>query len=195
MAPQRKEINMTKQNCLGILLSLLLILPVASHAQVGVYFGPHLGFQKIQDQDGTNHLVGATMRIKLLSALAAEGSISYRQEDFDNSAITVKSWPVTVSGLLYPLPIIYGGVGGGWYNTTFDFDQVYNVAGFDDRTEQEFGWHLAAGLELPVSPDVSLFGDVRWVFLDQKFENLPDVIIDDISADFHSINAGLLFNL
>ncbi|MGH8015964.1 MAG: outer membrane protein [Candidatus Zixiibacteriota bacterium] len=185
---------MTKRIFSGILLSFLLAFPIIAKAQVGISFGPHVGIQKAQDADESNYLFGGTVRAKF-AALGAEGSISYRQEDYESGAVTVKSWPVTASGLIYPLPVIYGAVGGGWYNTTFDFNESYNMAGFDDRTEQEFGWHMGAGLEIPLTPKTKLFGDVRWVFLEYQLENLPTAVVEDVNADFYSINAGILFQL
>jgi len=182
---------MTKRICLGFLLSIFITLPLAVHGQIGASIGPHVGIQKAQDAEKSNYLVGATLRIRLMFALGVEGDISYRQEEFAGNSITVKSWPVTVTGLLYPLPVLYGGVGAGWYNTTFDF----NDAAIDNRTEREFGWHLAVGLELPASPRISIFGDVRYVFLDYNLKNVPSAVVNDINADFYSINAGLLFHL
>ena len=186
---------MIKRICLGLLLSICIALPLSVHGQIGVSFGPHVGIQKAQDAEKSNFLVGATMRLRFMSALGAEGNISYRQEDFAANSFTSKSWPVTVTGLLYPLPFLYGGVGAGWYNTTFDFDDATNNAGFEDRTEQEFGWHLAVGLELPASPSIALFGDVRYVFLDYNLKDVPSAVLNDVNADFYSINAGLLFRL
>lgn len=186
---------MLKKISWGFLLATFIVLTSPAWSQVGVSLGPNLGIQKAEDADESKYLVGATMRVRLMSALGAEGSINYRQEEFEGGAVEVKSWPVTVTGLLYPLPILYGGVGAGWYNTTFDFNEVYNNLGYQDRTEQEFGWHLGTGLELPLGSSASVFGDVRWVFLDYEFENLPSAVIDDVEADFYSINVGLLFNL
>ncbi|MCI0690989.1 hypothetical protein L0337_03165 [candidate division KSB1 bacterium] len=65
-------------------------------------------------------------------------SINYRQEKFNNGALTVRSWPVMVTGLLYPLPIVYGAVGAGWYNTKFDFEPAGGVIGIQE-TKQDFG--------------------------------------------------------
>jgi len=186
---------MTKRICWGILIGIFIALPLSVHGQIGVSFGPILGIQKAQDAEKSNYLVGSTMRLRLMSALGVEGNISYRKEEFAGNTVKVRSWPVTVSGLLYPLPVLYGGLGVGWYNTTFDFDKATNDAGYADRTEQKFGWHLAAGLELPASKNISLFGDVRYVFIDYKLQNLPSAILNDINADFYSINAGLLFRL
>ena len=179
----------------AILLAILIALPISAHSQGEAYIGPHLGIQKAQDADEANYLVGATLRLKLMPFLGAEGAISYRQEDYAADAVTVRNWPVTVTGLIYPLPVLYGGVGAGWYNTTYDYDDEINDLGFEDNTEQEFGWHLAAGVEIPASPKISLVGDVRYVFLDYEFADLPDVATEDVDADFYSITAGLLFRL
>jgi hypothetical protein len=186
---------MLTKKCRGFLIGTILVFSTTAWGQSGVSIGPHLGIQKAQDADNTKYLVGGTIRARLLPALGAEGTISYRQEKYADESVTVKSWPVTVTGLLYPLPVLYGGVGAGWYNVTFDYNDTYNTAGFADETQQEFGWHLTGGLEIPVGPTVSIFGDVRYVFIDYEFADLPSAIVDDVNADFYSINTGLLFQL
>lgn len=186
---------MLRRTTTGIILGILILLPFSVRSQTHAYFGPHLGIQKAQDAEGSNYLVGATLRLKLLSAIGVEGDIGYRQEKFGPDAVTVRTWPVTVTGLLYPLPIIYGGLGAGWYHTTFDYADVYNQAGFSDETTSKFGWHLAAGIELPASPNIRLFGDARYVFLDYKFKELPDAVLHGAKANFYSLNFGLLFRL
>lgn len=179
----------------GLVLGVLVLLPLSVSSQTNVYLGPHLGIQKSQDADDANYLVGATLRLKLMPAFGVEGDFGYRQEKYGSDVLTVKSWPVTITGLIYPLQIIYGGLGAGWYNTTFDYANNYNQAGFVDETTQKFGWHLAAGIELPASPSIKLFGDVRYVFIDYNIKDLPDAVLDNVDADFYSINFGLLFRL
>ncbi len=175
-----------------LLLAGLILVPAAGMAQIETYIGPHLGIQKAQDAEEANYLVGATVRVKLMPLLGAEGAIAYRQQDYFNDTITVRSWPVTVTGLFYPLPVVYGGLGAGWYNTTYDFE---DDLGFGDETANEFGWHLAVGAELPASPNIKLTGDIRYVFLDYDLEELPDAVRNDVDADFYSITIGLLFGL
>ncbi len=186
---------MRKRLPMAICLAVLALLPLTVNSQSSAYLGPHLGIQKSPDAENTNYLVGATLRLPLLPVLSVEGDVSYRQEKYGNGSLTVKDWPITVTGLLYPLPILYGGIGGGWYNSSLDYSETYNLAGFDDETTQEFGWHLAAGVELPASSKVKLFGDVRWVFLDREFQDLPGAVLDGAKSDFYSINLGLLFGL
>jgi opacity protein-like surface antigen len=176
----------------GIFLGILILLPWSARSQTNLYLGPHLGIQKAKSADKANYLAGATMRLKLMPVLGVEGDIGYRQEKYGSGALTVKDWPVTVTGLLYPLPIIYGGIGAGWYNTTFHYAERYGIS---DETSHKSGWHLVAGIELPASPKVRLFGDVRFVFLDYKFKELPDAVLNGAKANFYSINLGLLFRL
>jgi len=183
---------MFRKISIGIFLGILILLPLSSRSQTSVYVGPHLGIQKSKSAEGANYLVGATLRLKLLPVLGAEADIGYRQEKYGSGALTVKNWPVTVTGLLYPLPIIYGGIGAGWYNTTFHYADEYDIG---DETTHESGWHLAAGIELPASPHIRLFGDIRYVFLDYKFKDLPGAVLDGAESDFYSINFGVLLRL
>jgi opacity protein-like surface antigen len=176
-------------------MAILGLVPLTARSQTSAYLGPHVGIQKSQDAKDASYLVGATLRLKLMSILGIEGDIGYRQEKYGSDVLTVREWPATVTGLLYPLPIIYGGIGGGWYNSTLDYSDRYNQLGFDDDTATKFGWHLVVGVELPASPKLKLFGDVRYVFLDRKFKDLPDAVLDDAKANFYSINIGLLFHL
>lgn len=178
----------------GILLLILVLLPFSARSQT-VGIGPHLGIQKAQDAQSSNFLVGATVRMRMAPIFGLEGDIGYRQEKFGSGAVHVRDWPVTATALLYPLPVIYAGLGGGWYNTTLDYADAYNRAGFADETTHQFGWHLAGGVELPASPQIKFFGDVRYVFLDYKFLDLPDAVLDGVKANSYSLNFGMLFQL
>jgi len=180
---------------LGLVFGVLILSPLSVRSQTSVYLGPHLGIQKSQDATDANYLVGATLRAKFMQILGVEGDIGYRQEKYGSDVLTVRSWPVTVTGLLYPLPIFYGGLGAGWYNTTFDYASIHNDAGISDETTQKFGWHLVAGVELAASPKVKVFGDVRYAFIDYNLKNVPDAVLDGVKADFYSINFGLLLRL
>ncbi|MFQ6113107.1 MAG: outer membrane beta-barrel protein [bacterium] len=172
------------------LVAVLMILIVPQVLAQGIGLGPQIGYQKAADADEGKFMFGAALRLKLTSALGVEGSINYRQEKFADEALTVRSWPVMVTGLIYPRPIIYGAVGAGWYNTTFDFDQ--NRVAAKDETNQQFGWHFGGGLELPIGSKSRLTGDIRYVFLDYDFKEIP---FDDVDSNFYVITAGFLFGL
>jgi opacity protein-like surface antigen len=174
------------------ILFMLIIFAIVPFAYPqGLYVGPQLGYQKAKDSDKGNIMGGAALRLKLSEALGVEGSINYRREKFDSDAVSVKTWPVMVTGMFYPVPIIYGAIGAGWYNTTIEYGAALNALGVKNNTEQKFGWHLGAGVELPFSTMV-LTGDIRYVFLNYDFKGLPG---RDINSDFIMITAGILFRL
>ena len=174
------------------IITLFLILfsfsTLASAQQLKI--GPQLGLQKANDADEGKLMIGAALRAKLSPKLGLEGSINYRQEEYANGAATVKSWPVMVTGLIYPLPFLYGAVGAGWYNTTIDYDETINSV-VKDKTSQETGWHFGFGLELPIGNNKKLIGDVRYVLIDYNFDQIPN----DLDANFKVITIGLLFGL
>ena len=160
------------------------------HDAPRVLFGPIIGISKSPDVDA-NLIGGAALRLKLLPFLGLEGAIAYHQEQFgDDDALTVKSWPVQVTGMLYPTSWLYGAMGAGWYMTTLDYDP--DVQFLDDDTSNEFGWHFGGGVEVPLGERVRLSGDLRYVFIDYNFEGVPGVD-EDIDSNFYMATAGLLF--
>jgi len=99
-----------------------------------------------------------------------------------------------VTGLIYPLPIVYGAIGAGWYNTTFDYDQSkFPLQAFEDETKQEFGWHFGGGVELPVGSNFKLTADIRYVFLNYDFNEIPGS--SHLDSNFYVLTAGFLFGL
>jgi opacity protein-like surface antigen len=111
-------------------------------------------------------------------------------------AVTVTTWPVMVTGLIYPIPVVYGAVGAGWYNTTIDYTFPPGFLGgpADQSSEshQEFGWHFGGGVELPVGNAGALVADLRYVFLNYEFEQIPGT---EVNSDFFVITLGFLFGL
>lgn len=152
-----------------------------------VKLGPVVGYHKAQGADDGKFMGGAMLRFKLTPGFGVEGSVNYRQEKFNDGALTVRSWPVTASALIYPLPMLYGAIGAGWYNTTYEVE----ATGVDE-TNQETGWHFGGGVEVPIATSVKLTGDFRYVFLNYDFDDVPVVEVD---RDFYVITAGFLFGL
>ncbi|MBN1540734.1 outer membrane beta-barrel protein [candidate division KSB1 bacterium] len=167
---------------------VFMLLPIMAQAITLFGLGPRVGYHKSADADEGKLMIGGAARLKL-GALAVEGSIDYRSEEYENGAITVKQWPVSASVLFYPLPIVYGLAGAGWYNTTYEFDSTYFSATIPEkRTEQEMGYHLGAGVELPIlQPTIT--ADVRYVFLNYDLgEGLQKV-----DANFMVFTIGLFW--
>jgi hypothetical protein len=172
------------------LIGILSCLPIFAQ---GTYLGPNVGIFKSNDSDNANVLYGVNLRIKSSPIFGIEGAISYRQEKYSNESVTVKTWPITVTALLYPLPIAYGAMGAGWYNTTIEYDPVFFNLEDNSRTTREFGWHFGGGVELPAGKATKVFGDIRYTFLDYNFEALPTS--DDIDSNFYVITIGFLWEL
>ncbi len=157
-------------------------------------FGPQVGYQKAQDADAGKVTFGAALRLKLTSAFGVEGTINYRQEKYSDGALTVRSWPVMASALIYPLPFIHGTMGAGWYNTTLDYDQTrLGLNAAKDETTQEFGWHFGGGAELPIGGKSKLAADIRYVFLNYDFKTLPGS--RELKNDFYVATVGLMWGL
>ena len=182
---------MLKKTLLIMGLIALLVAPVIAQS---VSLGPQVGYYKAKDADEGNFMGGAAWRFRFTPMLGLEASINYRQEKYADDALTVRSWPIMVTGLIYPVPLAYGAIGAGWYNTTFDYDQDnIQYQAIKDETTQEFGWHFGGGAELPVSEKLKLTGDIRYVFLNYDFEEIPGS--GDPNSNFYVITVGLLYAL
>ncbi len=172
---------------------LLALISTQVHAQ-GLSLGPQIGYQKSKDADDGKILVGAALRMKLGEILGAEGSVGYREESYSSGAMTVKSWPVMATGLIYPFPALYGAIGAGWYNSTIDYDQGrFPIGTVASETKQRVGWHFGGGLEIPASQSLMLTADIRYVFLDYNFTAVPGS--SGVNSDFYVATVGFLFGL
>lgn len=174
-------------------LSLAMLIFGQIYAQ-GASFGPQVGYQKARDADKGNVIGGAALRIKLNPVIGLEGAINYRQEKYANEALTVRSWPIMLTGLIYPTSIIYGAIGFGWYNTSFDYNQ--NLSGYqaiEDKTIQKVGWHFGAGVDLPVGPASNFTADIRYVFLNYNFSEIPGS--GELNSNFYVVTVGYLVAL
>jgi len=174
-----------------IIMGLTALLMVQAKAQ-SLNLGAQLGYYKAQDADNGAFTGGAALRLKLSSVVGIEASISNRRERYANGALTVRSWPVMVTGLIYPLPILYGAMGFGWYNVTFHYDQSM-LPLLSDETTQKVGWHFGGGLEFPITTYILLTGDFRYVFLNYNFAAIPGS--GDLKSNFTVITVGFLFDL
>lgn len=170
--------------------AILMTWTARAKAQ-GLSLGPQIGYQKAQGAEEGKLMGGAALRLKLSSKLGVEGAINYRQEKFSGGNLTVRSWPVTVTGLYYPLPIVYGSVGVGWYNSRFEYASSNPRIAVED-TRQEIGWHFGGGVEIPIGKSTKLAGDIRYVFLNYDFDQVPGVQLD---SDFYMLTMGVQFGL
>ncbi len=178
---------------LMLVAGVLLILSSSSFSLGLIGVGPKVGYFKTADADNGQLMVGALARLKL-GGIGVEGSVDYRQEKYADKEITVRTWPVSATALIYPLSFVYGLAGMGWYNTTIDYDQESLLfKNIKDETKQKLGWHFGAGVELPFGFGKTLTADIRYHFIDYDFSAFPGS--KDLKSNFYSINVALLFGL
>jgi opacity protein-like surface antigen len=175
----------------GLLLVLLVSATYAQEMKDPFSIGPHLGYYKASDADKGSVMSGATLRLWLANEVCLEASINYRREYYNNEAITLKSWPLLITGLFYPVKYVYGMVGMGWYNTRIAYSKELSL--FGDKSLQKFGWHLGAGVETPLSRKIKVATDFRYTFLNYDFGAVPGT--SNISSDYFIISAGIFFSL
>jgi opacity protein-like surface antigen len=176
---------------MALALTLLSAASLNAQTQGGAFLGPQLGYFKAGDADNGTVMGGLSLRLKVNPALSFEGSVNYRQESYFNDGMTVRSWPVMVTGMLYPIPVVYGLIGAGWYNSSETFDQN-RFPGAEDQTKQNVGWHFGGGLELPAGPNLFTV-DLRYVFLNYDFTAVPGS--SSINSDFYVLTIGYLFSI
>lgn len=160
-------------------------------------FGPRLGFYKAQDADEGNFYGGLQARLRLGRVAGIEGSVEYRAgQEYGLAGYTVKTSfvPVTASFMLF-VPLSegfapYGLAGLGAYYTRYNFSEAAAGLGFEDDSSFNLGYHLGFGAELPLSNNVALNADYRYLFLnpDENEESL-----EGASFSGNVFTAGLVF--
>lgn len=154
--------------------------------------GPMGGFLKAREADRGTWFAGVQARLRFLRILAVEGAISFHQNEYADGDVVVTQYPVQVSVLLLPFPHgafdPYVLAGGGWYYSRIDYDD--SIGGGDD-TDRMFGGHVGAGTNIRLSKHISLFGDFRWVFLDEP--GVDNSNLRNEKFDYWHVTFGLSF--
>lgn len=179
----------------AIPLAFLAVAALAAPAAAGLTHlsvGPHVGWSRTTESDESGPSFGLAARLKLLEFLAAELAVDHHQEDVEGGG-EIKTIPIQLSGLLYVLPFLHGTIGVGWYNVDATLDAVGGRLGNIDDSATDAGLHLGGGLDIHLSPRLSLTGELRYVFLGYKLGEAADAV--KVDADFSTISAGLQFFL
>jgi opacity protein-like surface antigen len=135
--------------------------------------GASAGYLRARGADQGTWFGGVQARMRF-GLFAAEASIQFHQNKYDHGDVVVTQYPVQLTAFLYLIPegpfrpYILGGV--GWYYTHVDYRGIFSA--LNDHTEHIFGEHLGAGAELFLSPRVSIDGDVRYIFLNPKTDQV-----------------------
>ena len=172
----------------SLTLALLMIFVAERAFAGGMGIGVRYALVHMQSSDENVGMPGAFVRLGD-GLFALEGTIDYRTEDL-TGGVKVKTWPVTASLLVRPIPVIFAGAGLGWYNTTVDF----NSDALDNQTKSTLGYQFGGGVQLPLAPTLSFVADARYHFIDYDFNDIPSDF-DFNDADYFSLHGGLLLSL
>ncbi len=160
-----------------------LVLAGAAHAMEIV---PSIGITRaVEGSDETKASLGLAMRSQLVPMVKCELGLSYRSEERYNGDLNVRTWPLTASVWLTPVPVVYAGGGVGWYVTTLDYR---STLAYTDESMQKFGVHLGGGVSLPLVPKISCELSGRYIFLEKQESQLTPEKFD---PDFWSASLGL----
>jgi hypothetical protein len=167
----------------ALLLSTLPLIPATGRAMELI---PSIGMTKSTDTSGGDSKFsgGLALRWPVLPFLKLEGGITYREDSFDDDALKLRQWPVTVSAWVFPFPMLYAGGGLGWYRSTYDYkDPLLN-----DTTTDDIGIHLGGGVIVPLGPKLGLDLNGRYIFMQKNNDiQLPTTF----DPDFWNASLGL----
>jgi opacity protein-like surface antigen len=166
---------------LAALLATAGIACAQGAASPGGNFGGHVGWVKAKDANDGNFLGGIHAELRLIPWLGVQGSVDYWLADTidlpGDEELKVRSIPVTVTGRLYIVGTdqlsVFAAAGAGWYHIMYDFPAAVEDLGIEDKNDNTFGWHVGAGLVVPVTPTLAVYAEGRAIFLD------PDQAIND----------------
>jgi opacity protein-like surface antigen len=154
----------------GMVASMLLLTlsMVGTAEELGVgdkgfSIGPRASYFKAKDADKGSYSGGVQARLHFTPVLGLEGSVDYRKDDYADG-VSIKTYPVQASLMAYLMPhspispYVLGGT--GWY-----FTQVKGPA-IETETDNRFGLHAGAGLEVMLNEALSLDGSYRYIWLE-----------------------------
>ena len=149
---------------------------------------PSLGITQSTDANAgdAQGFAGLALRASVLPFLKLEGAIGYRQESFAGGDLKVRQWPVSASAWVTPFPMLYAGGGLGWYRTTLDYRSTVPLL---DATTQKVGVHLGGGIALPITTQLGLDLNGRYIFM-QKDKATPQ-LPTTFDPNFWNVAVGL----
>ena len=150
---------------------------------------PSIGITKSLDnsQGHVKGFGGLALRAPLSPFFDVELGVSYRQEVIVPDQLKLVMWPVTASLWVRPIPVLYAGVGVGYYPVTFDYANDLNIKNF---TDDQFGIHVGAGADIPLAPKLALDLHGRYVMLRETDTQL---IPGKFNPDYWNASVGLAF--
>jgi hypothetical protein len=181
-----------------IALAMILAGGLAAPARAQVSIGGHASYTKADGADGT-WWGGAQLRIRFPGPFGVEGLADYRRTTYSAAGVDVlriEQYPVQASAMIFILsgpvqPYILGG--GGWYFTRATHLGPDVSLGY--KTESTFGAHAGGGVDFRIAKHVSIYADVRYVFLNvSSIQGIEDRYHNNPKADFWHGTTGLNFS-
>ena len=169
-----------------LILSTCLILTCAASAHAGLGVGARYSYVHSNDMEDNSGMPGVMVRLRHMMFFGIEGAIDSHKQDLDNGA-ELRSTPISISAMVYPVPFVYGLAGLGFYHTTLK-------SGGDETSDSKMGYHFGAGVEMPLVPLLKMTGDLRYRFLNYEFKDIPGSV-GKVDADGYAISAGLILYL
>jgi opacity protein-like surface antigen len=179
-----RSTKLRNRAALGALVFLVLLLAGIGAANAGEIV-PSIGIAHSVDADESRTFVGLEMRGNLAPMVKLGLGAGYRSEDVMDD-VTLRTIPVTASVWLTPTPMLYAGGGAGMYFTTLSFGDAITLP---DQSDEQFGWHLGGGLQVPLAPRVGLDLQGRYVFLQDEVALPPSG--GSFDPDFWNASAGI----
>ena len=190
---------MKKPLGLAALVLVALAAQPASADALGIDLGVHGGVVNSKDGKTGSFVGGAQARFNLFWILTAEARASYYTDTYDLGSlgsVDVKNIPFQVSGLLYPIKLPKFGLyvlGGGTYSN-LKVEGTRVITG--SVKEKKWSAHVGAGLDIKVTKNTTLNGDVRFVFLDaSSVDELINSAKSNYKGDFWTATVGLNYKL
>lgn len=154
-----------------------------------------MGFSRARDADSGLFSGGVQLRARLTGGLGVEALVSYRRETYSRSGeslLRVREVPVQGSVELFLLarnPVQPYFLAGGGYYYVRTSALGSNTAG--GHTENRFGFHAGAGVDVRVARRASAFVDLRYVLLDVgAVKDLPGAP----RSDYLNATAGVMLD-
>jgi hypothetical protein len=163
-----------------------MTLAIAPTAKAGLGIGARYSYVHNNDLEDNSSMVGAMVRLRHMMFFGLEGAIDSRNEEL-NDGSELRSTPITASVMVFPIPVVYGLAGLGFYRSTLE------VAG-EEHTDTQLGYHFGAGVEAPLIPLLKLTGDIRYQFVDYEFDEIAESL-GKVEANGYAISAGLILYL
>ena len=168
--------------------ALALLIGVTSQAQA-TRLGLHGVFSNAGDVGDSELGVGGQLELPVNPFMSVELAVTQFGDEVEHHGATIDQ-DLTSIGLSAVLrgqigPQLEGYTLLGLNYNTFDMDQM--------EADDAVGFHIGAGMNLPVAYNMELFSEYRYTFLETEFETVMPGMDEDYDYSFGVAKLGLNF--